>query len=272
MRSPPSATPACATCSSRDRDFRRAAIFPAGEDDIGFQARARICKFFEDRLGHRMDREDDQIADAVVQHFPAARADSSATSRASLSQLPGSPAGPGRARQARRGAGAVPPEPPADQADRAGGQEVTSTHCRTACPALQLYGAELTADAIRAVKDAHRRARLRGGSANGRSASSRRTSRQPRRGSSTQLEAERPWLDIGALDAGPRRDPRTATSRSGSGCSSGRSSKRRRPVAASGHATASAPSRPIRRTASCGPSRGRSPTPPPRRSRRRSPP
>ena len=54
----------------KDRAFRRATIFPAGEDDIGFQARARICKFFEERLGHRMDREDHLIADAVAQHFP----------------------------------------------------------------------------------------------------------------------------------------------------------------------------------------------------------
>ena len=54
----------------KDRAFRRATIFPAGEDDIGFQARARICKLFEERIGHRMDREDHAIADAVAQHFP----------------------------------------------------------------------------------------------------------------------------------------------------------------------------------------------------------
>ena len=54
----------------RDRDFRRATIFPAGDDDIGFQARARICKFFSDYLQHTMDREDNAIADAVALHFP----------------------------------------------------------------------------------------------------------------------------------------------------------------------------------------------------------
>lgn len=54
----------------RDRDFRRATIFPAGADDIGFGARARICRFFEDHLNHRMDREDVAIADAVAHHFP----------------------------------------------------------------------------------------------------------------------------------------------------------------------------------------------------------
>jgi hypothetical protein len=54
----------------KDRAFRRASFFPAGEDDIGFQARARICKFFEQSLEHHMDREDNAIADAVALHFP----------------------------------------------------------------------------------------------------------------------------------------------------------------------------------------------------------
>ena len=76
-----------------DRDFRRATIFPAGQDDIGFQARARICRFFEDRLGARVDREDDQIANAVVQHFPAL-AQQLRDVQGRLSRLPGSPEGP----------------------------------------------------------------------------------------------------------------------------------------------------------------------------------
>jgi hypothetical protein len=54
----------------RDRDFRRAAIFPAGEDDIGVPGRARICKFFEEQLDYKMDREDNAIADAVSTQFP----------------------------------------------------------------------------------------------------------------------------------------------------------------------------------------------------------
>ena len=59
----------------KDRAFRRATIFPAGEDDIGFQARARICKFFEERLGHRMDREDHLIAIRGRPALSAARAE-----------------------------------------------------------------------------------------------------------------------------------------------------------------------------------------------------
>ena len=54
----------------KDRAFRRATFYPAGEDDIGFQARARICKFFKDYLGADLDREDNAIADAVSTHFP----------------------------------------------------------------------------------------------------------------------------------------------------------------------------------------------------------
>jgi hypothetical protein len=55
----------------KDRAFRQATILPAGEDDVGPQVRARICKFFQDHLGHPMDREDHAIADAVAQLFPA---------------------------------------------------------------------------------------------------------------------------------------------------------------------------------------------------------
>ncbi len=55
---------------TKDRAFKRANIFP-GQDDIGFPARARICKFFSRYLQHTMDREDHAIADAVSSLFPA---------------------------------------------------------------------------------------------------------------------------------------------------------------------------------------------------------
>lgn len=56
----------------RDRDFRRATILPAAADDIGPQARARICRFFQETFGLALDREDHLIADAVVATFPEA--------------------------------------------------------------------------------------------------------------------------------------------------------------------------------------------------------
>lgn len=55
----------------KDRAFRKATLFPAGQDDVGPQARSRICKFFEQQLGQRVERENQSIADAVAQHFPA---------------------------------------------------------------------------------------------------------------------------------------------------------------------------------------------------------
>lgn len=54
----------------KDRGFRRASILPAGDDDVGVQARARICKFFEQALGLPVDREDHAIADTVANAFP----------------------------------------------------------------------------------------------------------------------------------------------------------------------------------------------------------
>jgi hypothetical protein len=57
----------------KDRSFRRATIALAGDDEIGFQTRARLCKFFEDNQLHAgppMEREDHAIADAVATSFP----------------------------------------------------------------------------------------------------------------------------------------------------------------------------------------------------------
>jgi hypothetical protein len=54
----------------KERGFKAATIYPVGEDSIGAKGRARICKFFEQRLGFPVDRENDAIADAVAKHFP----------------------------------------------------------------------------------------------------------------------------------------------------------------------------------------------------------
>jgi hypothetical protein len=54
----------------KDRSFKRAYFFPAGEDDIGPATRARICVFFEKTLGKVLHREDHLIADAVMELFP----------------------------------------------------------------------------------------------------------------------------------------------------------------------------------------------------------
>ena len=181
----------------KDRAFRRATIFPAGEDDIGFQARARICKFFEERVGHRMDREDHVIADAVAQHFPRL-AQKLRGVQGQLDQLPGAPDGPavfGKLGDAL------------EQCTRTCRQTkptvtLVKKHLdtlRDGVQLLQIYDAELTADAIHAVTNArdvltHQAAQLEelGIEATNVEASATRVA--------AQLEAERPWSDIRALD------------------------------------------------------------------------
>ena len=54
----------------KDRAFRTATIFPAGDDDIGPQTRAKIAKFFARQLEPKVEREDGAFADAVATRFP----------------------------------------------------------------------------------------------------------------------------------------------------------------------------------------------------------
>jgi len=56
----------------KDREFRKASIFPMGESEIPPTDRARICKFFEEQLAEKLDRENAEIADAVMRRFPDA--------------------------------------------------------------------------------------------------------------------------------------------------------------------------------------------------------
>lgn len=181
----------------KDRAFRRASLFPAGDDDIGFQSRARICKFFEEHLGHRMDREDHAIADAVAQHFhPLAQKLRSVQAR--LNQLPDSPEGPA---VLARLADAL------EQCIRTCRQtkptvQLVKRHLdtlRDGVPLLQLYDAELTEEAIRAVLEAYNvltfqvsQLKELGIEASNVEAAAMRVAQQ--------VEAERPWSDIGAIE------------------------------------------------------------------------
>ncbi len=74
----------------RDRDFRRADFFPAGESEVGPRDRVAICQFFKERFGLDLDREDETIADAVFSHFPSRR-DRLNEVRTRLSGVPGPP-------------------------------------------------------------------------------------------------------------------------------------------------------------------------------------
>lgn len=57
----------------RDRDFRRAELFPAIEGEITQRDRIAIRKFFEKYLQADLEPEDEIIADAVFLHFPEQR-------------------------------------------------------------------------------------------------------------------------------------------------------------------------------------------------------
>jgi hypothetical protein len=77
----------------KDRSFRRANIVPVGEDDIGFQTRARIARFFEEVLKFPVERDDNALADAAVSLLGPLPAVIRSVQQ-QLSLLPGSPDGP----------------------------------------------------------------------------------------------------------------------------------------------------------------------------------
>jgi hypothetical protein len=137
----------------KDKPFKVATFAVAGEDDIGFQARARIRKLFEERLGRTLNHDDNEFADAVAQHFP---------------QL----AGRLREVQTRLDHLACRPTPPPvfDKLLRVLEECVASCRhtrktvtlvkrhldtLREGLTTLELYHAELTPDALQAVTRAH---------------------------------------------------------------------------------------------------------------------
>jgi hypothetical protein len=57
----------------RERDLRRADVFPSRDTAITPRDRVEICVFFKKHLGLDLERENEAIADAVDQHFPGQR-------------------------------------------------------------------------------------------------------------------------------------------------------------------------------------------------------
>lgn len=185
----------------KDRVFRRANVFPAGDDDIGYKARARICKFFEDHLGQTLERQDDAIADAVGNLFPT----QAQRLRHVLTQLDRIP------RPVDGGARATPKA--LTELQRA--LEDCARHVRQTRPTVALVkrhldaladgiqlvnilAAELTDEAIAGVTHAagllqHQAAQLRAADALDADLDAARQRLQ------AQLDTERPWRDIAAL-------------------------------------------------------------------------
>ncbi len=182
----------------KDRSFRRATLFPAGEDDIGFQARARICKFFEKELGHRMDREDHAIADAVSQLFPS-QAKRLRSVLARLDQLPGRPDAPEALSRLQEVleqciAKSRQTKPTVQLVKR------RLDALRDGIQLLNIYDAELTSEAIQAVRRAatvrdHHVAQLRSVPGGLEAESAEAVDRLD-----SHLGSDRPWRDVSVLD------------------------------------------------------------------------
>lgn len=181
----------------KDRAFRRATLFPAGEDDIGFQARARLCKFFEDCLKHRMDREDHAIADAVAKHFPPL-SQKLRSVQTRLQQLPGAPDGPPVFSKLQEAL---------EQCIRTCRQTKPTVTLvkkyldtlRDGVPLLQGYDVELTPEAIRAVVTAHQLRTYQAAQLTELGVEATNVDSAVAR-IAVQLESERPWRDVSALD------------------------------------------------------------------------
>jgi hypothetical protein len=137
----------------KDRAIRRANIFPAGEDEVGLAARVRIGRFFKDSLGVAVEAQDDDIADAVSNHFPGL-SQKLLSVYARLNRLPNSPQGPDALRklgdaleQCLRSCRQTKPT-----------VRLVKRHLdalRDGAQQVQVLDAELTEEAIAAVKQAH---------------------------------------------------------------------------------------------------------------------
>ena len=181
----------------KDRTFRRASFFPAGEDDIGFQVRAKICKFFKQHLNHAMDREDHAIADGVALHFPRLAGQLRAV-LTKLNRLPNAPDTPSELAEL----GDVLERCVASARQTKPTVKLVKRHLdalRDGVTTLRLYDAELTDDAIGAVRAAdsvlrHQIAQLAATDVNATNVEAAGVRIQ------AQLDLDKPWRDIASLD------------------------------------------------------------------------
>ena len=102
----------------KERSLRRADIFPARDEGVSVRDRVAICVFFQEMLDLNLDRENDAIAEAVFQTFPAQR-ESLREVESRLNRLPGSPAAPQALQTTRPRHGGMCPLP-SGRGDRQG--------------------------------------------------------------------------------------------------------------------------------------------------------
>ena len=180
----------------KDTPLRRANVFPAGDDEVGPVIRARICQFFDEQLGARVDRDNDAIAEAVAQHFPP-QLQRLRRVLDRLNRLPRPPATPGELdrmqvaleacyRKVRQTAPTV--------------REVKRhlDALRDGVLLLRFYDAELTDDAIAAVRRAGEISGVQVGQLREAGALDGDLAMVAER-VEQQLAQDRPWRDIGLL-------------------------------------------------------------------------
>lgn len=181
----------------KDRSFRRASFFPAGEDDVGVTHRNRIRRFFKERLGQNLDSEDHLIADAAALQFPVL-AQRLRSVQTRLQQLPGSPEGPAlfhRLGEAFEQCIRVCRQ--TKQTMRTLKQHLDTLN--DGVQLLQLYDVELTPEAVKAVVEAHRLLTYQGSQLQELGVEATNLTTAANRISS-HLASERPWREIHSLD------------------------------------------------------------------------
>jgi hypothetical protein len=181
---------------TKERDFRRANLF-AAQSEVSPQTLARLCKFFEETLKAKLQREEAAVADAVAAHFPG------------LAQ---------RLRAVRDRLASLPKPPPLPDALAKLGPLLDDaiSRCRQTRPTvlllkqhldplregvltLQIYDAELSQEALAAVRDAHKT--LATHAAQLQSLGLTATDLQDAIARlARHLASERPWVEVAALD------------------------------------------------------------------------
>jgi hypothetical protein len=234
----------------KERGFKNATIYPVGDDTVGLKGRARICKFFEDRLGIKLDRENDAIADRVSTEFPRQMARLREVFE-HLRRLPGNRPAPAALVALEGALDSCYRLHPPDRAHRAGGPAPARRPQRRASTAWQaLRSRAQTSSVIEQVRAPRRRRRaLSARAARTRSARSQPASvAPPATASAQQLAGETPVAQHRG-DRAPTWRSCTDAYREVRGATSSRASRRSRPrppARPSSAATASPPSPPTR--------------------------
>ncbi len=179
-----------------DRELRHADLFPAGDTGITGRDRIAIGNLFKDYLGVDIDRDDDPIANAVYDHLAPQR-ERLREVETKLERLPGRPPTPPALEKLVRALEAC-------QRSRHVAPTVAAVkeHLDTLRDGLQLLNVlrvELTDAAIDAVRDAasardHELVQLEAVGDAGDLAAEAKALRD-------QLAAERPWRDLGSIEA-----------------------------------------------------------------------